>query len=112
MTEHNRYYATQDRNGTEDEITIYTPEGRRMLCVAFWDKDEWDDGQEDAGQIKADVEMIVNALNAYSSVSRMELEMSIADSFYRTNTVDREQANELAGLAVNLMRRHGEKPVE
>lgn len=23
-----QYYATIERNGTEDEITIYTPEGR------------------------------------------------------------------------------------
>ena len=59
------YYWTLDRNGTEDEITIYTPEDRPMLCVAFWDKNAWDDGQENAPQLKADAQLIVDALNAY-----------------------------------------------
>lgn len=64
------YYATLDRNGTEDEITIYTPDGRAMLCVGFWDA-EWgnEEGmaivEHDAAQIKADAELIVKALNAY-----------------------------------------------
>jgi hypothetical protein len=59
------YYATLDRNGTEDEITIYTPDGRAMLCVGFWDENAWDDGQENADQLKADAVLIVDALNAY-----------------------------------------------
>jgi hypothetical protein len=56
-----KYYATLDRNGTEDEITIFTPDGRRMLCVAFWDEPDI----ASAGQLKADAVLIVNALNAY-----------------------------------------------
>jgi hypothetical protein len=55
------YYATLDRNGTEDEITLYTPEGRRMLCVSFWDEADI----PEAGQFKADAGLIVEALNAY-----------------------------------------------
>jgi len=70
MTKTKLYYATQNRNGTEDEITIYTPEGRAMLCVSFWDKNPWDDGQANAPQIKADAELIVNALNAFRSRSK------------------------------------------
>lgn len=66
MTKRKSYYATQRRNGTEDEITIYTPGGRQMLCVGFWDA-EWDDDpvKHDAEQLKADAMLIVNALNAY-----------------------------------------------
>ena len=52
-------YATLDRNGTEDEITIFTPEGRRMLCVSFWDEPDI----ASAAQLKADAEMNVTALN-------------------------------------------------
>ena len=65
-----RYYATLDRNGTEDEIVIHTPEGRPMLSVAFWDDEGPDeDGNPDplkasADQIKADAALIVQALNA------------------------------------------------
>lgn len=59
------YYWTQGRNGTEDEITIYTPDDRPMLCVAFWDKRDCDDGQENAPELKADAQLIVDALNAY-----------------------------------------------
>lgn len=60
-----QYYAEQLRDGTEDVITIYTPEGRPMLAVAFWDRDAWDDGEERAPQLKADAALIVDALNAY-----------------------------------------------
>jgi hypothetical protein len=61
-----KYYATLDRNGTEDEITIITPEGRAMLCVGFWDA-EWDDDplKHNADQLKADALLIVDALNSY-----------------------------------------------
>jgi hypothetical protein len=61
----NAYYATLDRNGTEDEITIHAPDGRRMLCVAFWDEDDI----PDADQLKADAMLIVKALNAYKPVA-------------------------------------------
>lgn len=59
------YYWTLDRNSTEDEITIYTPDDRAMLCVAFWDKNAWDDGQENAPQLKSDAQLIVDARNGY-----------------------------------------------
>lgn len=60
------YSATLSRNGTEDEITIYTPRGRPMLCVAFWDREDDDDPlREHADQLKADALLIVKALNAY-----------------------------------------------
>jgi hypothetical protein len=59
------YYWTLGCNGTEDEITIYTPDDREMLCVGFWDRKAWDDGQENAPQLKADAQLIVDALNAY-----------------------------------------------
>jgi hypothetical protein len=58
-----QYFATLDTNGTEDEITVFAPDGRPMLCVAFWDRNSWDDGQENAPQLKADAVLIVKALN-------------------------------------------------
>jgi hypothetical protein len=63
---HKCYYATLDRNGTEDEITIFTPDGRRMLCVAFWDEPDI----ASAAQLKDDALLIVNALNAYRARKR------------------------------------------
>lgn len=56
-----RYYATLDRNGIEDELTIHGPDGRPMLSVGFWD----DEDSPTASRLKADAELIVNALNAY-----------------------------------------------
>jgi len=55
------YHATIDRNGTEDELTIHTPEGRPMLCVEFWDEPD----SVTAQQLKKDALLIVKALNAY-----------------------------------------------
>ena len=57
----NPYYATLDRDGTEDEITIFTPNGRPMLRVAFWDEPDI----ASAEQLKTDALLIVSALNAY-----------------------------------------------
>jgi hypothetical protein len=68
MKKSKKYYATFDRNGTEDEIIIHTPQGRPMLSVAFWDEQflEPDDPEWVAiDQKKADAMLIVNALNAY-----------------------------------------------
>jgi hypothetical protein len=68
MTKRKQYYATFDRNGTEDEIVLYTPEGRAMLSVAFWDepyRDKHDPNQLAIDQKKADAALILNALNAY-----------------------------------------------
>jgi hypothetical protein len=69
MTKRKQYYAEFDRNGTEDEIIIYTPQGRPMLSVAFWDepyRDADDPVRLEADQKKADAMLIINALNAYS----------------------------------------------
>ena len=68
MTKRKRYYAAQHLDGTEDIITIYTPEGRPMFQVDFWDESYWepDDPMKPiADQIKADAALIVAALNAY-----------------------------------------------
>ena len=64
MSKRKRYYATLDRNGTEDEITIRTPDGREMAFMQFW---EYFNGErtEGAKQAEADAELIVKALNAY-----------------------------------------------
>ena len=32
------YYATQDRNGTEDEITIHAPDGRPLAVIQYWEE--------------------------------------------------------------------------
>jgi hypothetical protein len=59
-----QYFATLDRNGTEDEITVCAPDGRPMLCVAFWDAEYDDDPAKDnADRLKADAVLIVRALN-------------------------------------------------
>ncbi len=59
------YYWTQNRHGTEHEITLYTPEDRPMLCVAFWNSEHDNDLVAEMGeQLKADVELIVDALNS------------------------------------------------
>ncbi len=68
MTKRKPYYATQHLDGTEDIITIYTPEGRPMFQVDFWDESYWepdDPSKPLADQIKADAALIVDALNAY-----------------------------------------------
>lgn len=68
MTKSWKYHATLDRNGTEDEIIIYTPQGRAMLSVAFWDepyRHKKDPVRPEAEQKKADAMLIVDALNAY-----------------------------------------------
>ena len=65
MTKRNNYYTTRRRNGTEDEITLHSPTGRAMLCVAFWDAEyDNDPAKLNADQLKADAERIVTALNA------------------------------------------------
>jgi hypothetical protein len=70
MPDQKQYYAARSRNGTEDEITIYTPDDRSMLCVAFWDREDDDDPLgEHADQLKADAELIVNALNSYMDMT-------------------------------------------
>ena len=61
MKNKKKYYATLGLNGTEDEIIIFTPTGRPMLSVAFWDEPH----NLDAEQKKADAILICNALNAY-----------------------------------------------
>jgi hypothetical protein len=61
MANRKPYYATLDRNGTEDEITLYNPDGRRMLCVAFWDEPDI----VSSAVLKADALLIVDALNTY-----------------------------------------------
>lgn len=78
-----KYYATLDRNGTEDEITIYTPDGRPMLCVAFWDADAWDAGQPGAEQLKADAVLIVEALNSHRKAARWFRALNAAEVFLR-----------------------------
>src|SRR4051812_30580082 len=78
------YYSTQDRNGTEDEITIYTPDGRPMLCVGFWDVEHVEDPANDnPDQVKADALLIVDALNIYKSAKRWERALNAAEVFLR-----------------------------
>jgi hypothetical protein len=55
------YYATMDRNGTEDEIAIRTPDGRVMAYMQFWDEPDI----PEAKTHKDDATLIVKALNAY-----------------------------------------------
>jgi hypothetical protein len=55
------YYAKHNLNGTEDEITIYTPSDRPMLCVAFWDEPDI----TSSAQLKADASLIVASLNSH-----------------------------------------------
>lgn len=61
MTKRKRYYATVDRNGTEDEITIHAPDGNCMAFIWLWDEPDC----PEAKRKKADATLIVNALNAY-----------------------------------------------
>jgi hypothetical protein len=61
-----KYYATLDRNGTEDEISIRTPEGRELAFIWFWD----DADCPHAAAKKVDAEFIVAALNAYRGRKR------------------------------------------
>jgi hypothetical protein len=56
-----KYYATLDRNGTEDEITIVSPSGESLAYIWFWDEPD----TRDANKAKADGMLILNALNAY-----------------------------------------------
>ena len=56
------YYATLDRNGTEDEITIWSPHSRSLAFIWFWDDEEADSA---AAHAKAGARLIVDALNAY-----------------------------------------------
>jgi hypothetical protein len=76
MTKRKKYYATFDRNGTEDEIIIYTPEGRAMLSVAFWDepyRDADDPVRLESEQKKADAMLIINALNEFRRSSSKKM---------------------------------------
>jgi hypothetical protein len=61
MSNKPRYYASLDRNGTEDEILIHAPDGRAMSFIWFWD----DPDCPYAKRHKADGKLIVRALNAY-----------------------------------------------
>ena len=56
-----KYYATLDRNGTEDEITIVSPSGESLAYIWFWDEPD----TRDARNAKATARRILNALNAY-----------------------------------------------
>jgi hypothetical protein len=58
------YHISQDRNGTEDEITIHAPGGRELAYIWFWDE-EYDQPGVGDQQAKADARHIVDALNAY-----------------------------------------------
>lgn len=62
MTKQKRYYTTQDRNGTEDEITIRTPDGKSMAFLWFWDEQD-EAAKPQADRAKADAWLIVEALN-------------------------------------------------
>ncbi len=74
MKKRKRYQAVQSRNGTEDEITIYTPAGRAMLCFGFWDAEyDNDPAKLNADQLRADATLIVDALNAYRRISTASL---------------------------------------
>jgi hypothetical protein len=55
------YYATLDRNGTEDEITIISPSGESLAYIWFWDEPD----TRDARKAEADARLIMDALNAY-----------------------------------------------
>jgi hypothetical protein len=78
MTKRKRYEAIQSRNGTEDEITIYTPGGRAMLCVGFWDAEyDNDPAKLNADQLRADSTLIVDALNAYRRARIASLQKAI-----------------------------------
>ncbi len=69
MAKRKRYYMTQDRNGTEDEITIRSPRGKDLAFIWFWDeKGEDNPGKEDADRAKAGARLIVDALNAYDPI--------------------------------------------
>jgi hypothetical protein len=58
------YYTSQDRNGTEDEITIHAPDGRELAYIWFWEAEADQPGAGDQ-EAKADAQHIVAALNAY-----------------------------------------------
>ena len=66
------YYHTQDRNGTEDEILIHAPDGTEMACIWFWDQ-----GDERSAAIKADAQLIVDAINAYPHRRRRRLDVPV-----------------------------------
>jgi hypothetical protein len=94
-----RYHATLDRNGTEDEITIYTPEGRPMLCVGFWDAyDDEDLNKPDVDQLKADAVLIVEALNTFEKARRWRRTLNAAEHFLRSLTYDTDATPELRNL--------------
>ncbi|VTR93384.1 unnamed protein product [Gemmata massiliana] len=57
----NPFTYAHGQNGTEEEFHIISPEGRTMAVIEFWDEP----GTDDAARARADVELIVNALNAY-----------------------------------------------
>ena len=79
-----KFYADQSRNGTEDEITIYTPDGRAMLCVGFWDAEHDDDpSKHNADQIKADATLIVEALNSHRKAARWFRALNAAEVYLR-----------------------------
>lgn len=82
------YHASQDRNGTEDEITIHAPDGREMAHIWFWDE-EHDLGDAIAGpEAKVDGQHIVAALNAYASRSEdVQGDRTGALPGYHTSTV-------------------------
>lgn len=58
-------------NDTDGEITLYTPDGRAMLSVEFWDPDyDHKPARDYADQLRADALLIVEALNAHRRVTR------------------------------------------
>jgi hypothetical protein len=61
MTEHTNYHLTLGTNGTEDEITIMSPQGKSLAFIWLWDEED----DPAAAEAKASAKLIVNALNAF-----------------------------------------------
>ncbi|MFO0958264.1 MAG: hypothetical protein U0800_12695 [Isosphaeraceae bacterium] len=79
-----KHYATLNRSGTEAEITIYTPDGRAMFYVGIWDTRQVEDPANDnPDQVKADAELIVDALNTHLKAARWFRALNAAEVFLR-----------------------------
>ena len=85
MTKRKTYYATLDRNGTEDEYVIRTPNGRQLAFIWFWDEPKSDD----AANAQADAKLIVDALMHFARPNRGDQARSPPDNRI---DVDRPQA--------------------
>ncbi len=79
-----RYFVTLDRNGTEGQITLHSPEGKPMMRIVTCNP-EFDDDLAwlDADQLQADADLIVEALNVHRKAARWGRALGAAEVYLR-----------------------------